>query len=459
MTEDVLPGSFRDPAGFVFEREGVLYRQVNERHRDDYDRFMSSGLYEALVSEGLLVTHEPVEEPGLTSEASLVLRPSRVPFISHPYEWCFSELKDAALATLRIQEIAMDHGMSLRDASAYNVQFVDGRPLLIDTLSFEGLEEGKPWVAYKQFCQHFLAPLALMSYRDVRLGQLLQTNIDGIPLDLAVSLLPRAARFRLGLQLHLFSHAKSQRKHQGAAVGRSGSGRAFSVQAFRGLVSSLAGAVRKLDWDPGRTTWSEYYSEAEHYSADALDSKKTLVTKLIEEVSPANVWDLGGNVGVFARVPADRGINTVCFDLDEASVEANYRKVRANGETNLLPLVLDLTTPTPSVGWANSERPSLVQRGPADLALALALVHHLAIGNNVPLPMVADFLADVCRAAIVEWVPKEDPKVQTLLASREDVFPGYTAEGFEQAVGRRFEIERSEPIAGSPRTLYLLRRR
>ena len=459
MTEDFLPGSFRDPAGFVFERDGVLYRQVNEAHRPAFDRLMSSGLYEALVSERLLVPHDEVSEPGLTEEASLVLRPTRIPFVSYPYEWSFSELKDAALATLRIQGLAMDHGMSLRDASAYNMQFADGRPVLIDTLSFEELPEGKPWVAYRQFCQHFLAPLAMMSYRDIRLGQLLQTNIDGIPLDLAVAVLPRRARFRFALQLHLFSHAKSQRKHQGAAVGRSGSGRPFSMQAFRGLLSSLEGAVRKLDWNPGRTTWSAYYAEAEHYSADALESKKALVTKFVEEVSPGSVWDLGGNVGVFARITSERGIPTVCFDLDEASVEANYRKVRDEGEENLLPLVLDLTTPSPGVGWANRERASITERGPADLVLALALVHHLAIGNNVPLPLVADLLAQVGSAAVVEWVPKEDPKAQTLLASREDVFPHYTAEGFEKAVSRRFEIERAERISGSPRTLYLLRRR
>jgi hypothetical protein len=449
----VVGNSFRDPSGFVFRRDGTLYRQVNRSFREDYDFLLSSGLYEALTSAGLLVSHVEDGEP-LTEEAYKVLRPEPVGFISHPYEWCFGQLKDAALATLHIQEMALDHGMSLRDASAHNIQFHRGSPLLIDPLSFERLREGSPWVGYRQFCQHFLAPLALMATRDVRLGQLLRVHVDGIPLDLAAALLPRRARMRLGLRIHLIAHAKSQRRHQGESPD---AGRSFSMRSFRGLLESLASSVRGLEWKVGRTTWSEYYAEADHYSAEAFEGKRDLVVKLLEEAAPSSVWDLGGNVGVFARLAAERGSPTVCFDFDEASVEANYRKVVADGERNLLPLVLDLTNPSPSLGWAGKEWPSLAARGPADLAMALALVHHLAIGNNVPLPWIAEYLADLARALIIEWVPKEDPKVQLLLKSREDIFPDYTVAGFEQAFAGRFEIQSREPIMGSGRMLYLMR--
>ena len=458
MTDDpVVPGSFRDPSGFVFERDGVLYRQVNAVHRDHYDHLMASGLYEKLVAEGLLIPHEESGDP-VTADAYRVIRPEMVGFISYPYEWCFGELKDAALTTLRIQKVALDFGMSLRDASAYNIQFRGGKPLLVDTLSFERLEEGVPWVAYRQFCQHFLVPLALMAYRDVRLGQLIRTNVDGIPLDLAASLLPRRARLRFSLFLHVFSHAKSQRRHAAdAAAPRAG--RRFTLRAFRGLIESLETAVRRLNRASERTTWSAYYAEALGYADEAFEHKKELVRKFVEEVAPETVWDLGGNVGVFARIAAAQGIPTVCFDVDAACVEANYRQVLADGEANLLPLIIDLTNPTPAIGWANRERQSLVDRGPADMGLALALVHHLAIGNNVPLPMVAAFLADVCRWLLVEFVPKEDPRVRQLLASREDIFPHYTVEGFEQAFGQRFHLERREEIRESPRILYLMRER
>ncbi len=459
MTEGAVPGSFRDPSGVVFQREGVLYRQVNPIHSEQYDLLMSSGLHEALVSDGLLIPHEEVDEPGLTAEAHRVIRPEPVGFISYPYEWSFSQLKDAALATLRIQRRAMEFGMSLRDANAYNIQFHRGRPVLIDTLSFEKLPEGKPWVAYRQFCQHFLAPLALMAFVDVRLGQLSRTHIDGVPLDLAASILPKRARRRPGLLMHIVAHARSQRKYEARPEALGERKGRFSRNAFTGVLESLASSVRKLEWEGSGTTWSQYYEEATHYSPEAFGHKQELVAKFVDEAGASTAWDLGGNVGVFARIAAERGIPTVCFDLDPGAVDANYRKVREEKETGVLPLVLDLSNPSPAIGWDNRERMSLLERGPADLGLALALVHHLAIGNNVPLPQLASFFAEVCRALIVEFVPKEDPKVRVLLASREDIFPGYTAEGFERAFGERFTIERREEIRESPRTLYLMRRR
>ena len=187
-----LGGSFRDPNGFVFVSEGTLYRQVNKSYQRHYDLLYSSGLYEALVSRHLLIAHDECDYlPHGNDQIYKVLRPLPVPFVSYPYEWCFSQLKDAALVTLDLQKRALAHNMVLKDASAYNIQFLDGKPLLIDTLSFETYEEGRAWVAYRQFCQHFLAPLVLMSQKDIRLSQLLRVYIDGIPLDLAASLLPK----------------------------------------------------------------------------------------------------------------------------------------------------------------------------------------------------------------------------------------------------------------------------
>jgi hypothetical protein len=451
-----VAGSFRDPRGFVYWRDGRLLRQVNAAHREDYDHLIRSELYRALTEAGLLVPHREVQlSEAATPEAYRVLEPERVGFVSYPYEWSFGMLKDAALLTLRVQESALDHGMSLRDASAYNVQFHRGRPILVDTLSFERLPEGRPWVAYRQFCQHFLGPLALMSHRDVRLGQLLRVHIDGLPLDLVASLLPRRTRLRPGLLLHVHLHARSQRRHAAGAAPRG----TFSLRAFRGLLASLRSAVEGLSWDPGRSAWIRYYGEAESYSPAALEHKKELVARFVEETRPALVWDLGGNVGLFSRIAAVRGISTVCPDVDPGCVEANYRQVVARGEENLLPLVVDLTNPSPRIGWENRERMSLADRGPADLVLALGLVHHLAIGNNVPLPRLAAYLAELGRAVIVEFVPKTDPKVREMLAVREDVFASYTQEGFERAFGEWFGIERRELLRQSDRILYLVRRR
>jgi len=179
----------------------------------------------------------------------------------------------------------------------------------------------------------------------------------------------------------------------------------------------------------------------------------------LDEAAPQTVWDLGGNVGLFSRIVSDRGIQTISWDMDPGCVDINYRQVVANGETNLLPLVLDLTNPSPAIGWENRERMSILERGPADTVLALALVHHLAISNNVPLDKIADFLAKLCSWLIIEFVPKSDPKVQRLLSTREDIFPNYTRQGFENELGRLFVIKRSEQIRNSKRILYLMERR
>ena len=393
-------------------------------------------------------------------DAYRVIRPERISFISYPYEWCFSQLQDAALTTLRIQELALERGLTLKDASAYNIQFRNGRPLLIDTLSFEPYAEGTPWVGYRQFCQHFLATLALMACRDVRLGQLFRVHIDGVPLDFASRLLFASTRFRFGLLTHIHLHARSQARHANdAAASATAAGAArVSRMGLRGLIDSLRSLVRSLSWEPGGTEWGDYYEET-NYSASASEHKLELVRKLVASVRPATVWDLGGNTGLFSRLAVDAGAHVTSWDVDPAAVEKNYRHLRAEGPRPLLPLLLDLTNPSSAIGWANEERSSLCGRGPVDLVMALALIHHLAISNNVPLARVAEFFASLGPHLLIEFVPKHDSQVQRLLATREDIFDGYTRAGFEAAFGRRYETIEAHPIPESARTLYLLRRK
>ena len=449
-----IAGSFRDPSGFVFECDGALYRQVNSSYRENYDRLMRSGLYDKLVEEGWLVAHQEVElRQAAAPGAYKVLRPDRVPFISYPYEWCFSQLKDAALATIRIQKLAFEHGLSLKDSSAYNIQFVEGRPVLIDTLSFESYQEGEPWVAYRQYCQHFLGPLALIANRDFRLASLLKHYIDGIPVDLASALLPARTRLKWPLLIHIHLHARSQTKHAGAKVARSQN--KVTRLGFQGLMDSLESGAAALHWRP-QGDWAQYYSET-NYSEPAFERKKELVSEFLQQSGAAEVWDLGANVGLFSRLAADQGKPTLSMDLDPASVEANYLECRKSGRTQVMPLLIDLVNPSPSLGWASRERDSLIERGPTDLAMALALIHHLVIANNVPLLDVAKFLAKLCRGLIIEFVPKQDSQVQRLLASRVDIFDDYTQQGFERAFEQCFSLERTASIDGTERVLYLMR--
>ncbi|MDY6913382.1 MAG: class I SAM-dependent methyltransferase [Planctomycetota bacterium] len=436
-------------------KEGRLYRQVNHVYRDDYDALIDSGLYESLARAGLLIRHEEADiSLAASDKAYKVIKPEKIPFISYPYEWCFSQLKDAALTTLEVQKKAMDCGMCLKDCSAYNVQFHKGKPVFIDTLSFEKYREARPWTAYRQFCQHFLAPLALMSRRDIRLGRLLRVYVDGIPLDLADRLLGLRSRFSFSLTVHIHLHARTQKRYESRPVdmGR----QKMSRFALLGLIDSLESAVKKLRWRPGGTEWAGYYNET-NYCDDAIERKKTIVAEFLDAAGARTVWDLGANTGVFSRVAAQKGIQTISFDLDPAAVEKNYLETIERGESNIVPLVLDLTNPSAGLGWANEERMSLARRGPADTVMALALIHHLAISNNLPLARVARFFKDICSTLIIEFVPKADSQVRRLLASRQDIFDEYDQAHFERAFERYFSQERRVDIEGTQRTLYLMR--
>ena len=459
MSAERVGGSFRDPSGFVFTAGGTLYRQVDRSFSDEYDACVSSGLYDDLIGSGLLVEHRDVGVGfAATPDAHAVIAPTPVPFISYPYEWSFGQLRDAALLTLDVQERALGRGFVLRDASAYNVQLVDGRPLFIDTLSFERYRDGAPWAAYKQFCEHFVVPLALMSARDVRCGRLQREYLDGIPLDLGSALLPRGSWLRPGTLLHVHLHARAMRRYESVSVAEVTGGRRVGKEATLRLVASLREAVQGMDWRPGGTAWAGYASD-HNYSDVAIEAKRRLVREHVAAVSPRTVWDLGGNTGTFSRVAREAAQLVVCFDADPAAVELNYREVRAAKETGLLPLQMDLMNPSPGNGWANEERMSLESRGPADLVMALALVHHLAIANNVPLPTLADWLARLGRSLLVEFVPKSDSQVRRLLTNRADIFPHYTPDGFERAFEPGWTIEAKQRIDDSERTLYLMRRR
>lgn len=458
--DGVVEASFRDPSGFVFRRDGVVYRRVNPAYRAHYDRLHDSGLYETLVRAGQLVRHEEVSSDNDDAEGAYrILRPQQVPFVSYPYEWCFSAFKDAALATLDIQLAALARGMTLKDASAYNIQFLEGRPVLIDTLSFEIREAGDPWIAYRQFCQHFLAPLALMAHVDIRLGQLLRSYIDGIPLDLAARLLPTRSRINPSLLVHVHLHAASQKRYADAGTKTRGR-RAVSVseRGIEGLVRGLRGAVSRLRWKPPRTEWADYYAGT-NYTDAAAGRKAQAVSSMLAAVAPRRVWDLGANTGRYSRIAADHGASVVAFDVDPAAVEANYRQVKSNEETRLLPLLLDLANPSPGTGWRNRERPPVQERGRPDALLALALIHHLAISGNVPLDGVARLFRELGGALVVEFVPKSDSQVQRLLASREDIFTDYHREGFEAAFERHYRIEQRVEIPESERAVYLMRPR
>jgi hypothetical protein len=456
-SKEIVSSSFRDPAGFLFTDQDILYRQINPSGFEDYFLLLNSGLYEELISSNFLIPHE---EQGKYDKESppdkIIIKPEPIAFISYPYEWGFSQIKDAALLTLDIQLASIRKGLSLKDSSAYNIQFHNGKPILIDTLSFECYQEGHPWAAYRQFCQHFLCPLALMAYTDVRLSQLSRVYIDGIPLDLASKLLPRKTSLNLALNMHIHLHAKSQTQYADKEIDRSKPQRKMQKHQLLGLVENLKSAIKKLVWQPGNTNWAEY-NQFHNYTPEALQHKSEIVLNFLHKTDSQKIWDLGANTGRFSRIASQQNIRTMAFDNDPGAVEINYLKAIEEGDQYLLPLITDLTNPSPGLGWAHTERQSLLSRGPADAVLALALVHHIVIGNNIPLRNLVEFLRNICSWLIIEFIPKEDPQVKKLLQVRKDIFTDYNRMNFLNEFNDQFELIAQEKIRETTREIFLFR--
>lgn len=451
------PSSYKDPSGYVFTYKNKLFREIDVSFIKQYTHFMQSGLYNRLVKESLLIPHREVKNIVLTKKGNYVIKPLKIPFISYPYEWCFSQLKDAALLTLKIQKIALEYNMTLRDATSFNIAFYKGSPIYIDTLSFGFYKEGKPWDAYRQFCEHFLAPLALMAYRDVRLSLLLEKYINGIPLNIALTLLPWYRKLQPGILLHLGFHGKSQQYKKDMSFNN----QVFPKSSLMGLLGSLESTVKSLVWHPDTTMWSEYETQQKYhsYTRNSIADKKRIVRRYLSKCRPKTVLDVGANRGEFSTLASGLGASVISIDTDPSVVEYQYQQNHAENTKDILPLCIDVTNPTPSIGWANEERLSFLNRIKPDVVIMLATLHHIAISNNIPFKKIAEFLSRITKYVIIEFVPKTDRQVREMLTVRQDIFTEYTEEQFQTQFGVYFSILSSKKIAGSQRTIYVFKKK
>lgn len=452
-------GSFRDPAGGVWEVGDEIYRTVQSVGKENYQHFVESGLSEQLQTAGWLIPFVECELPSDRPHEEGVwkyLRVEKVPFLSWPYEWSFHQLRDSAILTLKIELAALKKGMTLKDASAYNVQMYRGRPIFIDILSFEKYQDGSPWAAYRQFVMHFLGPLLLMSQKDLRFSALFRDWVDGFPVDFVSRNLPWSSRWSLSSLIHVHWHAKLLRKYEST---RGNVPKKIGTLSQKQLIRMLEGLldwVQRIKAPYPPTEWGDYYNDT-NYSEQAFQCKKELVGSICQTLRPQKVCDLGANCGEFSRaLPTDIPV-IVSADIDPVAVDKNYVQVRRQKEKHIYPILQDLCNPSPGIGWMNQERASFLERGQCDLALGLALIHHLCIGNNLPMDYVAQFFRKLSSHAVIEFVPKEDSQVQRLLSSREDIFPQYRLEYCIQTFRKYYAHLETYPVGDSLRTLLYFR--
>jgi hypothetical protein len=450
LTRD--PASFRDPAGFIFSENGVVLRQVNKVYAQHYDHLMQSGLYQALVGRNWMISHHQLpDHPGVAPNCAAVIKPVQLQSISYAYEWSFDMLKDAALLTLSINKMAMAFGMILKDASTFNIQFLQGKPLFIDTLSFESYNADQPWKPYRQFCRQFLFPLVLMSYGFTNAQKFLLTSPEGLSLSFTASLLP----FRSWLSLSAILHIHMQ-QWIGPNTPNLSKPASFSPAKMNHLLTNLQQFIQKMKLPKKNTNWNNYY-QTTILGKNYLEEKAVLVAGLVNDLIFTSAIDLGANSGYFSRLLAARTIQVIAVDADEYAINELYKKCSLEGEKNILPLLIDLLNPSMALGFMNTERPSFLQRYNAGLVLALALVHHLYFTGNVPLPRIAILIASLTtRYAIVEFVLAEDEKLQLISVRKQELQAAYTQSIFEEAFCVFFIIRKKISLANGNRCLYLL---
>ena len=399
--------------------------------------------------------------PGLLAhETAGVLKHELVPFVSYPYEWTFSQLKDAALVQLDLLLAALEKGLVLKDSSPYNVQWRGARPVFVDVGSFERMREGDPWVGYRQFCMLYLYPLLLQSLKGVRFQPWLRGSIDGITPAEMRSLMSFRDRFHRGMTTHVFLHARLERSYADRAKEvRSEVRRVMNKELVVANVRKMRKLVGSLSWDPPEGVWVAY-GERNSYTDDDARRKDDFVREVARARRWGLVWDIGANNGRYSRIAAEGADHVVAVDADQGPVELLYRTLREEGDTKILPLTMNLADPSPGLGWRGLERRPLADRGGPDLVLALALVHHVAISANVPVREFVDWLASLRSSLVIEFPTREDPMVQKLLApKREGLHPDYELEAFERILGDAFEIERRERLQSGTRILYSARPR
>ena len=466
-------GSFRDPVNRVYEvsppdgksRKRIL-RGVNQDALEAYQELGNQSFYKRLVERGHVV--KTVIVPNNDPDASViiaegwngVLEHETVPFVSYPYEWTFSMLRDAALLQLHIIEQSIENGWTLKDATPYNVQFVGPRPVFIDTPSFEIRVEGEPWGGYRQFSSMFLIPLLLKSHLGIDQLPILRSYIDGVPPIEAMKYFRGLSRFKKGVLSHITFPAMvensiaARERDDAPAQKRTTTGQSNAM--VLGLVQSLSRLIKSLKSDIRHTDWS-HYDKTHSYESEDFIAKKAFVQKYAALPTRDHIWDIGCNTGTFSRICSPHCNWVVSLDGDHDAVEQLYLKEKEEKSSNILPLVMNLSNISPGQGWAGSERQAFDKRKDPDLILCLALIHHIRMSANIPNVLFLKWLRSLNSDVVLEFVNREDEMVIKLLTNKKEQYADYDIEQFIREAELFFTIEDRESLKGGKREIFFLK--
>lgn len=410
----------------------------------------------------MIDTHEVAPETLNTlSDCRYVLEHPKLPFISYPYEWCFSALRAAALLQLDLLTEALERDIMLSDASAYNIQFDGSKPVFIDVLSFRPYSDGEYWTAHQQFCDQFLNPLLLSAKGGIGFNAWFRGNIEGITSQDLNQLLPWFRKLSLRVVMHVTLPVRLQsgtRRNTAARLDNVAR-RSLPRSSLSNMISSLRSWIASLSLpSQKRGDWNSYET-VNSYDNQATQTKEEFTRRFASAVKPTILWDIGCNTGKYADIALQAGaVKAIGFDSDAEAVETAFARSAKTG-TSFLPLVLDLANPSPGQGWRGIERKSLLDRANADGMIAYAVLHHLSIGRNIPLAEAVSWLTDIAPEGVIEFVEKEDPMVRQMLRLRTDIFDDYHRDAFLAEIRKRAEIVETCEVIKGRRLLVWYRRR
>lgn len=452
-------GSFRDPLSRVFVGNGEVVRAFTAAGAKDIEKVWKKPSIQNALASGELIESNLVSPSsvGLNDPWVTAMTHPLIPFISYPYEWTFSMLKDAAQLQLKLTRETLADGIGLKDATPYNVQFIGSRPQFIDAGSFEKRRKGDPWYGYRQFCEMYLYPLMMQGYLGVGFQQFLRGSVNGISPDTMRKLLPASIRRpRKGRLTHVVLHAAAQNRFADSDNNmKSDAAKAgMNAQVLDATLRKLQGIVKKISLGDKKSTWSEY-SERGHYIESSLDEKQKFVRDAVASAPRKQVWDIGCNDGVFSRIAAAHSDYVVAMDADPLVVDRLYNTLKAEKNEQILPLYVDLTDSGGGVGWRGQERPGVFDRGRPDIVMALAVIHHMAITFHVPLASQLDMFRDLTAELIIEMPHADDPMVRKLLTNKRDgIHDDFTLEEFERLLNERFTVKSKMLLSSGTRTIF-----
>jgi ribosomal protein L11 methylase PrmA len=433
------PGSFRDPGGHVLSHGEEVLRTVSHGRAAGIAALLQSAFYRERGGTQIVAT-EIVDDPALLRQVSersqfrLLLKHERVDLISYPFEWPFSLLKNAALFHLDLHMAALDSGFHMSDGSAYNVQFRGCEPIFIDLLSFHDYIPGSYWFGYKQFCEQFLGPLLLTAKLGVPYNNWYRGALNGIDILHVARSLPLAARLSLSIQLHIMLQARLAGRVQSHDLTAATQTRKLSESGLRNLLSSVRKLVVSLQPKGIENTYWREYDRKNSYQSEEMQTKRSMVMRFCMAYRPRTLLDVGCNSGEFSELALASGADYVVgIDQDFGALQAAVSRAQER-RLRFLPLYQDLTNPSSAAGWAERERLSLTSRLHADAVIALAVLHHLVIGNNIPLRDAVEWIVRLAPRGVVEFVPPSDPMVRQMLLRRNIEFPDYSEEHFRTAL-------------------------